>query len=225
MPDAPPPDPASVSSPSVPPLAISESTALTPTAPRSGHRRGQRNRIAVASTPLKAIETRYAGCRFRSRLEARWAVFLDHLMIRWEYEPEGFELPGGLRYLPDFFLPDLDIHAEVKGSQEALNRDLDKICSFAAAADTNVVVLGEVADARTDRGTPMHTMIVSGKVSASLVMHLRVGGRVQWFFAPVSAPVPATTSWFNWGGIAPWPELADAYQAARSARFEFGEQG
>ena len=26
---------------------------------------------------IKAIETRYKGCRFRSRLEARWAVAED----------------------------------------------------------------------------------------------------------------------------------------------------
>jgi hypothetical protein len=30
---------------------------------------------------MKAIETRYAGCLFRSRLEARWAVLFDHLGI------------------------------------------------------------------------------------------------------------------------------------------------
>lgn len=29
-------------------------------------------------TALAAIETTYAGCRFRSRLEARWAVALDN---------------------------------------------------------------------------------------------------------------------------------------------------
>ena len=49
----------------------------------------------------RAIETRYKGYRFRSRLEARWAVFFDALGLKWEYEPEGFELPSG-RYLPDF---------------------------------------------------------------------------------------------------------------------------
>jgi hypothetical protein len=50
---------------------------------------------------VHSIETHYAGCRFRSRLEARWAVFLDHLHIEWEFEPQGYELPSG-RYLPDF---------------------------------------------------------------------------------------------------------------------------
>lgn len=51
---------------------------------------------------MKAIETQYKGYRFRSRLEARWAVFFDALGLSWEYEPEGFELPDGTRYLPDF---------------------------------------------------------------------------------------------------------------------------
>lgn len=51
---------------------------------------------------IRAIETEYAGYRFRSRLEARWAVFFTLAGYRWEYEPEGFELPGGMRYLPDF---------------------------------------------------------------------------------------------------------------------------
>lgn len=54
---------------------------------------------------MRAIETRYAGCRFRSRLEARWAVFFDAMDIQWEYEPEGFWLSSGTGYLPDFRLP------------------------------------------------------------------------------------------------------------------------
>ena len=53
----------------------------------------------------KAIQTRYKGYHFRSRLEARWAVFFDAMGLEWEYEPEGFELPSGEWYLPDFFLP------------------------------------------------------------------------------------------------------------------------
>lgn len=54
---------------------------------------------------FKAIETAYAGYKFRSRLEARWAVFFDALGIKWEYEPEGFILADGTWYLPDFWLP------------------------------------------------------------------------------------------------------------------------
>lgn len=51
---------------------------------------------------MKAIETRYKGYRFRSRLEARWAVFFDRLELDWQYEPEGFDLGQSGYYLPDF---------------------------------------------------------------------------------------------------------------------------
>lgn len=62
---------------------------------------------------IKAIETYYNGYKFRSRLEARWAVFFDALRIPYEYEPEGFDLDGTL-YLPDFYLPAHDIYVEIK---------------------------------------------------------------------------------------------------------------
>lgn len=62
---------------------------------------------------MKPIETAYNGVTFRSRLEARWALFFDLLKIRWLYEHEGFELASG-RYLPDFYLPDLDVWVEIK---------------------------------------------------------------------------------------------------------------
>ncbi len=60
------------------------------------------NSINQTSPPIKAIETHYKGYRFRSRLEARWAVFFDALGLQWEYEPEGFVLADGTPYLPDF---------------------------------------------------------------------------------------------------------------------------
>lgn len=56
---------------------------------------------------IQAIETQYKGCRFRSRLEARWAIWLDALGIDWSYEPQGFTLDA-MRYLPDFFLRSVD---------------------------------------------------------------------------------------------------------------------
>ncbi len=62
---------------------------------------------------MKAIETNYKGYKFRSRLEARWAVFFDYLRVEWRFETEGFESPEGVRYLPDFFLPKTNIrHTE-----------------------------------------------------------------------------------------------------------------
>ena len=64
---------------------------------------------------IKAIETYYKGYRFRSRLEARWAVFFDAAGIKWEYEPEGFVMSDGTKYLPDFYLPESKTFFECKG--------------------------------------------------------------------------------------------------------------
>jgi hypothetical protein len=63
---------------------------------------------------IKAIPTEYKGYLFRSRLEARWAVFLDAMGIEWEYEPEGFILSDGSYYLPDFYLTRFHCYFEVK---------------------------------------------------------------------------------------------------------------
>jgi hypothetical protein len=76
---------------------------------------GLADRGAVA--PPKAIETRWKHWRFRSRLEARWAVVFEALKIEFSYELEGFELPGDVRYLPDFYLPKVRMWAEVKPSE------------------------------------------------------------------------------------------------------------
>ncbi len=63
--------------------------------------------------PIKPIETIYNGYRFRSRLEARWAVFFDALGIKYEYEREGYKTPHGC-YLPDFWLPEIQTFVEIK---------------------------------------------------------------------------------------------------------------
>jgi hypothetical protein len=70
---------------------------------------------------ISAIETTYKGYRFRSRLEARWAVFFDALEIKWEYEPQGYEKKfdfDKIMYLPDFYLPDSKLYIEVKGNSD-----------------------------------------------------------------------------------------------------------
>jgi hypothetical protein len=62
----------------------------------------------------QTIETKHRGYRFRSRLEARWAVFFDSIGLKWEYEKEGFDLDG-VYYLPDFYLPEWNCWIEIKG--------------------------------------------------------------------------------------------------------------
>ena len=97
---------------------------------------------------IKPIETQYKGYRFRSRLEARWAVFFDYLNIKWLYEPEGFDLGDGLYYLPDFYLPELDLWIEVKGVMKDI--DEQKIRAFAETGH-EVQVLGKIPNEDDDR--------------------------------------------------------------------------
>jgi hypothetical protein len=87
-----------------------------------------------------AIETYYAGCLFRSRTEARWAVFFQHASIPWEYEREGYELPSG-RYLPDFWLPTIDggVWFEVKGAPPT-DREQTLAHELAAATGRSVFI-------------------------------------------------------------------------------------
>lgn len=75
---------------------------------------------------IKPIDTEYKGYLFRSRLEARYAVFFDELGWEWGYEKEGYELKSG-RYLPDFWFPDIECFAEIKPEGIILNRDIERI--------------------------------------------------------------------------------------------------
>ena len=98
------------------------------------------------SMAIKPKETIYNGYRFRSRLEARWAVFFDSLGVKYEYEPEGFELPGLGGYLPDFRVmchgtrgDCLDaawpLYIEVKGQMDAASAEKIKAFSYYHAYD------------------------------------------------------------------------------------------
>jgi hypothetical protein len=66
---------------------------------------------------MKAIETQYNGYKFRSRLEARWAMFFDLMGIAYEYEMEGYQFDNGMQYLPDFWLPYHRQWIEIKGQE------------------------------------------------------------------------------------------------------------
>lgn len=98
------------------------------------------------NTAIKPKETIYNGYRFRSRLEARWAVFFGNLGVKYEYEPEGFELPGLGGYLPDFRVMchgtrgdcsdnAWPLYIEVKGQMDAASAEKIKSFSFYHAYD------------------------------------------------------------------------------------------
>lgn len=55
------------------------------------------------------------GVWMRSTYEVRFANAMMRQMHDWTYEPKWFELSSGKLYLPDFYVPKLDLFVEVKG--------------------------------------------------------------------------------------------------------------
>jgi len=159
-----------------------------------------------------AIDTYYAGCHFRSRLEARWAVLLDHLGVSWLYEPQGFDMHG-VKYLPDFYLPQRQIWLEIKGAVRISEWDIDKVTEFSRQAP--MVILSDIptepfCGRHVKEGNWRH-LALTGQApveSPSDEMYLRT-------FCWMRAPVTSTA-------LAHWQA---AINAARSARFEFGQNG
>jgi hypothetical protein len=147
---------------------------------------------------IRPIETRYAGCRFRSRLEARWAVFLNSLGIGWRYEPEGFRIAGSdLCYLPDFEIlrrpGEPRIFLEVKPTTHWADDDTRKIWGLTREAGYCVhVVCGPPAEVVS----MLYVIVAEGTASIAFCGQLYPRGR-----------------------------MAKALDAASAARFEFGESG
>ena len=56
---------------------------------------------------IKPIRTTYNGTTYRSRTEARWAVFFDMERIPFRYENEGYQAGMGW-YVPDFEMVEAD---------------------------------------------------------------------------------------------------------------------
>lgn len=175
-------------------------------------------RIAIAPPALHAIETHYNGYRFRSRLEARWAVFLDVVGLSWLYEAEGYDLGADGRYLPDFWLPALGCWLEIKGARPT-GGEVRKAVALAGQAGRAVVVFHGAIDPRILGGIATTGYIPDAYIWAGC-------GVCGWVdiidYAARNAihcPVCRVPRMFR----ASTPELRTAYIAARSARFEHGE--
>jgi hypothetical protein len=89
---------------------------------------------------MKPIETIHSGYRFRSRLEARWAVFFETLGIKYRYEDDGFPLKDGTWYLPDFWLPELRKFVEIKPENPSLD-EAKKCCGLAKATGNECMLI------------------------------------------------------------------------------------
>lgn len=170
---------------------------------------------------IQAIETTYHGYRFRSRLEARWAVYLDAIGIAWEYEPEGFDLGNGLWYLPDFYMPAFGLFAEIKHGSDPLE-SVDVFHGFfkatrMAALGKNIVWLQGPPSVATYRVLVYAPSVDSGYRSAWALMlpfHLERMKRLGWNDAE---PQPQLSDEFM---SASGDALAGAVSAARAARFD-----
>jgi hypothetical protein len=54
----------------------------------------------------------------KSRWEAAFIKdYLEKNDLRWKYEPQRFELKGGMGYIPDFHIIDQDLWVEIKGCE------------------------------------------------------------------------------------------------------------
>lgn len=174
---------------------------------------------------LRPIDTEYGGRLYRSRLEARWAVFFDAAWIRFDYEPEGFMLPSG-PYLPDFFLRLFDpVHPGSGYWVEIKPRGL--------ASDRAHTRLSELC-----RETGHNGFLVAGDPwpgEFELWKYLRRygegrdGGRIYHVDASeTTGPIPIDPVWLQCTDV-PWdPDettIWRAFHAARSARFEHSQAG
>ena len=172
----------------------------------------------------RVLETEYHGITFRSRTEARWAVFFDSLRVAWEYEPEGFELSPNRRYLPDFLLPELGgnggTYLEVKG--RAPTEAEQRRCRDLADATGRRVLLAIRA--------PFPPSIDQTPSDGSILCFYPDGDsdRGYAFFACASCGVVdvawlgvAYGCWCDNPGDSPTthPAILAAYAASRSARF------
>ncbi len=175
---------------------------------------------------ITAIETQYKGYRFRSRLEARWAVFFDALNIKWQYEQEGYNL-NGIMYLPDFYLNDAMCYAEVK-PYGLSDDEIVKINSLALESGKKVILLvGVPDDTKYLVAEPHDTAEIFGSQDELIriisdpcnYIILSSNKRRCLFYSENGADSRKDVS----GSRTPHNDFKRAVISSRSARFEHGE--
>lgn len=199
-------------------------------------------------TPLKPIDTRYAGHLFRSRLEARWAVFFDCLDLEWQYEVEGFQLPGDIYYLPDFRITTPQGHARWVEVKPAHVKSDPKFDAFVEALHPDGQVT-ETTDAALVSGSPLEWLIADNSFCPRCGMPLQSLGAddvSQFNCQPCDwetpcggghSSEPTGVKGIAWRPHKGWIELdgrepaifqhmlKKAATAAQQARFEHGQSG
>jgi hypothetical protein len=182
---------------------------------------------------IKAIETKYNGYKFRSRLEAKWAVFFDELGVEYEYEPEGFNLPSGRRYLPDFrvkchgkrgvyWAEPFDLYIEVKGNMSIF--DMERIREF--SKEYPILIVGNIPP--ENKATDSYAVHAYDRMHELDIYPFNYETIDGDYFAAY----PAATKdgkFYLFGDDSNYIDRDDekrvnnAYNKARQARFEHGE--
>lgn len=191
----------------------------------------------MSNYSIKPIETSYRGYRFRSRTEARWAIWFDELNIKWDYEIEGFELPDGKRYLPDFWLPEMDVFVEIKPSSPLSFNDFMKLIQFGELKNL-IIIFGVPCDFLKGENRmilmqkdnsfsleQLNDLLAIGESEENAVEEIL--GHIEDFGAIRFSICPLRNEWtIIKRQIDPrdFSALSDAFKKARSARFEFGER-
>jgi hypothetical protein len=190
---------------------------------------------------ITPIETRYRGYRFRSRLEARWAVFFDALEVPYEYEPQGYYLEElNVYYLPDFWLPEHSLWVEVKPDPTWNRLAHDQMLALCGRDCTWFGTIVGSLPKRSATESMWDEDIYEVCPPSNIALYFLGGFDVPYYWC--CCPKCGCVG-FEWRGYADrnrcgcypagkvrmptadWPPIVEAYNAARSARFEHGEAG
>lgn len=159
---------------------------------------------------IKSIPTKYNGYTFRSRLEARWAVFFDELKIEYEYEKEGYEI-AGIKYLPDFWLKTVNMWAEVK-PEKHFDKAAKNLCiQLANQTEYEVLLLG---------GLPVNRIYFAVDGCGTMTEYLLTNYHQYPQNEHRFYCMPGSTEELTWMN-----DTISASNAALSAQFEFGKSG
>lgn len=179
---------------------------------------------------IKAIETRYRGRLFRSRLEARWAVVFETLMLPWEYEVEGFQLESKA-YLPDFWLPRQKVWMEIKpfGFEESTRhmQELAITTGFPVYLVEGQIPVVKEWFPENEKGNAFGTMFFGAEDACDseyMLCRCQFCGEygIQWMGSSGRIQCCAPNSVQGKRASADHPLIIEAYNEARTRRFEHG---
>jgi hypothetical protein len=170
---------------------------------------------------IQSITTTYAGTKFRSRAEARWAIFFDAIGLNWQYEFDGFVVRAGA-YLPDFWLPEIKMFFEVKGV-EPTDEERAKCVQLAQASEYDMLLAIGNPEERFqilwfDRDGQREALYVWARDYHSACGFWLVAEDTGNWIGPDKTKGVITRAGPMLSGA-----LEHAYEAARSARFERGQ--